>query len=218
MGIIKQGILGGFSNKVGTVIGSSWKGIAVMRSMPQSVANPRTASQVANRSKFGQVTKLGVQILSSVIQPNFNAQAKRMSGYNLWCKINRDLYETKTAVQMAGAVVVSKGDLGNSSIQINYDPSNNYFTLSWDKDVKNPKDTNGDLLEVVGLEIPSNATTLDQAVIKKLPIPRITRDNGLSDDIAFVPEAGKLAFAIAYFKSANGKEFSDSVVLPIVMS
>ena len=31
MGIIKQGVPGGFSGKVGTVIGSSWKGIAVMR-------------------------------------------------------------------------------------------------------------------------------------------------------------------------------------------
>lgn len=218
MGVIKQGILGGFSNKVGTVIGSSWKGIAVMRSMPQSVANPKTASQVANRSKFGQITKLGVQILSSVIQPNFNGQAKRMSGYNLWCKINRDLYEEKTALQMAGSVVVAKGDLGNSSIQMSYDSENPYFTLTWDKDVLNPKDTQGDLLEVVGLEIPQNATSLDAAVIKKLSMTRTTRDNEISDEIAFVPEAGKLAYAIAYFKSANGKEFSDSVVLPIVMS
>jgi hypothetical protein len=31
MGIIKQAVPGGFSGKVGTVIGSSWKGIAVMR-------------------------------------------------------------------------------------------------------------------------------------------------------------------------------------------
>lgn len=218
MGIIKQGILGGFSNKVGTVIGSSWKGIAVMRSMPQSVANPRTAAQVENRGKFGQITKLGTQILSSVIQPNFNLQAKRMSGYNLWCKINRDLYDNKTAQQMAAAVVVSKGDLGNSDIQINYDPENPYFTLSWDKDVKNPKDTNSDILEVVGLEIPSNATSLDSAVIKKLSMTLTPRDNELSDDIPFVPQPGYKAYAIAYFKSANGKEFSNSVVLPIVMS
>ena len=31
MGTIKQGILGGFSGKVGTVVGSSWKGISYMR-------------------------------------------------------------------------------------------------------------------------------------------------------------------------------------------
>ena len=52
MGVIKQGILGGFQNKVGAVIGSNWKGIATMRSRPISVANPRTGKQVAVRSEF----------------------------------------------------------------------------------------------------------------------------------------------------------------------
>ena len=33
MGTIKQGILGGFSGKVGTVVGSSWKGISYMRGL-----------------------------------------------------------------------------------------------------------------------------------------------------------------------------------------
>ena len=36
MGKIKQGILGGFKGKVGTVIGSSWNGIAYMKGQPQS--------------------------------------------------------------------------------------------------------------------------------------------------------------------------------------
>jgi len=52
MGIIKKGILGGFSGKVGTVIGASWKGIAYMRSLPQKVKNPRTEPQMMQRTKF----------------------------------------------------------------------------------------------------------------------------------------------------------------------
>ena len=52
MGTIKQGILGGFSGKVGTVVGSSWKGISYMRGQAQSVKNPRTAKQMAQRDKF----------------------------------------------------------------------------------------------------------------------------------------------------------------------
>ena len=47
MGILKQGILGGFSGKVANVVGTSWKGIAVIKAMPLSVANPKTAGQVA---------------------------------------------------------------------------------------------------------------------------------------------------------------------------
>ena len=37
MGKIKQGILGGFRGTVGTVVGSSWNGIAYMKGKPQSV-------------------------------------------------------------------------------------------------------------------------------------------------------------------------------------
>lgn len=46
MGKINQGILGGFSGKVGNVIGGNWKGIDYMRVKPASVANPQTEGQV----------------------------------------------------------------------------------------------------------------------------------------------------------------------------
>jgi hypothetical protein len=36
MGIIKQGILGGFSGKVGNVVGGTWKGIDYMRVLPKA--------------------------------------------------------------------------------------------------------------------------------------------------------------------------------------
>ena len=36
MGTIKQGILGGFSGKVGSVIGGIWKGISYMRGLALS--------------------------------------------------------------------------------------------------------------------------------------------------------------------------------------
>ena len=52
MGTIKKGVLGGFSGKVGTVVGASWKGIDYIRSLPASVKNPRTEGQVTQRTKF----------------------------------------------------------------------------------------------------------------------------------------------------------------------
>ena len=57
MGIIKRGILGGVSNKVGNVVGSSWKGIATLRSLPLSVANPNTLAQRNNRTSFSIMSK-----------------------------------------------------------------------------------------------------------------------------------------------------------------
>lgn len=52
MGQIKQGILGGFSGRVGTVVGSSWKNVSYMRALAISVSNPRTLKQQAQRGKF----------------------------------------------------------------------------------------------------------------------------------------------------------------------
>lgn len=62
MGTIKKGILGGFSGKVGSVVGSTWKGIAYMRSLPSIVKNPRTEKQMSQRSKFA----LTVQFLKPI--------------------------------------------------------------------------------------------------------------------------------------------------------
>ena len=57
MGIIKQGVLGGFSGKVGTVIGSSWKGKAVMRGLTIAKSGKPTASQLQQQAKFSLMIK-----------------------------------------------------------------------------------------------------------------------------------------------------------------
>lgn len=88
MAIIKRGILGGFSNKIGNVVGTSWKGISVMRSLPQSVHNPKTEAQEEQRTNFTVASKLGSQLLDSVIKPFWDKKAIRMSGYNLWVQTN----------------------------------------------------------------------------------------------------------------------------------
>jgi hypothetical protein len=60
MGTIKKGIIGGFSGKVGPVIGSSWKGKPYMKARPTSVANPKTQGQLDHRGKFSKT----IQFLS----------------------------------------------------------------------------------------------------------------------------------------------------------
>lgn len=82
MGVIKNGITGGFQKKVGNVVGSTWKGISYMKSRPISVKNPRTAGQVAQRLKMTTLVALCQTILGSWIQPLCNKAAVKMSGYN----------------------------------------------------------------------------------------------------------------------------------------
>lgn len=110
MAKIKQGILGGFSGKVASLVGTSWKGRAVMKSLPLSVANPRTESQVGQRNKFSKVAELASQILTQFVQPVENPISGNISGYNLFCKDN------KTAFDAAGDLVAANLCAGGGKI------------------------------------------------------------------------------------------------------
>lgn len=52
MARIRNGILGGFSNKVGEVIGQNYAGVSTMRAMPKYVANPKTPAQEEHRARL----------------------------------------------------------------------------------------------------------------------------------------------------------------------
>lgn len=56
MGLIEQGILGGFRKKTGTVIGSYWRRLDVIRALPRKSGKAPTQSQVEQQQKFGLVT------------------------------------------------------------------------------------------------------------------------------------------------------------------
>jgi len=81
MGTIKKGILGGFSGKVGTVVGASWKGIAYMRSPPQKVRNPRTEPQMMQRTKFA-VTLNFLKPLNGLLRTGWKLYVHRQSPIN----------------------------------------------------------------------------------------------------------------------------------------
>lgn len=103
MATIKQGILGAFSGKVGSVVGSSWKGIAIMKSRPASVANPKTAKQVLQRSKMTATVGFAKEILPEVIKPLNDRFVSRMSGYNSFIQMNIDCFQ--------GGELTKPGDL-----------------------------------------------------------------------------------------------------------
>lgn len=88
MGVIKQGILGGFQNKVGAVIGSNWKGIATMRSRPISVANPRTGKQMSVRSEFATLVKMASVLNATLIRPFWSRFAQKKTGANAFISAN----------------------------------------------------------------------------------------------------------------------------------
>ncbi len=52
MGKVKQGILGGFSGKVGPIVGVRWNSDYYIRAHAAKVSNPRTPKQQEQRGKF----------------------------------------------------------------------------------------------------------------------------------------------------------------------
>lgn len=81
MGTIKQGILGGFSGKVGTVIGGNWKGIDYMRSKAASVSNPKTEAQLDQRARFGAALAF-LQPITPFVRVGFKNYAVKMTAFN----------------------------------------------------------------------------------------------------------------------------------------
>ena len=81
MGKINQGILGGVSGKVGNVIGGNWKGIDYIRVKPSNVANPRTAGQVMQRTKF-TVTLEFLQAIKPFVKAGYRNLANKKTEFN----------------------------------------------------------------------------------------------------------------------------------------
>lgn len=131
--MIKQGILGGFSGKVGSVVGSSWKGINVMKSMPISVANPRTAGQVAQRGRFGNVSELASILLTDVVKPCWDRFAIQQSGYNAFCAENIELFDARVP-SPAGNFKIADGSMAKTDITVVSNPTGNNPLIAWADD------------------------------------------------------------------------------------
>lgn len=134
MGTIKQGILGGFSGKVGTVIGSSWKGISYMRGQAQHVKNPRSAGQVNQRTKFALVLSF-LQPVVPYIRVGYKSQAAKQTEFNAAFS-----YTIKNAVTGSypsyaldfTKIVVSKGGLTQvTGATATWDNNRNEVKIDW---------------------------------------------------------------------------------------
>jgi hypothetical protein len=105
MAIIKQGILGGLSGKIGSVVGSSWKGRAILKSLPLSVANPRTAGQVSQRTAFALISILSSVILTFIVRPVYNPISGNVTGSNLFTSQNKAFYTGAGVFDSANAFI-----------------------------------------------------------------------------------------------------------------
>ena len=113
MATISKGILGGFSGKVGPVVGATWRGMDVIRSRPKSSKRTPSERQLEQQLKF----KLAI----SFLQPIKNIQSRFFgSGSGVKSRVNLAVsYTISEAIQMVAGlpelifnkVLITRGEL-----------------------------------------------------------------------------------------------------------
>ena len=86
MGKFKQGILGGFRGKVGTVVGSYWNGIFYMKALPQSYTKNRSGAKAMSQGYFKELVALSMSLSKEDLEFIYPRKPKGMTRRNLLVK------------------------------------------------------------------------------------------------------------------------------------
>lgn len=204
MAKIKQGILGGFSGKVANVVGTSWKGRAVMKSQPLSVANPRTESQVGQRNKFSKIAELASQILTQFVQPVENPISGNISGYNLFCKDNKTAFDAAGDFAPANLVCGGGKIINLESVTGTAETGGSDVSLAWE---------NGAATSALRLTDKVYAVALNaSAKVLGVSSGYATRESGYAtinfDEGAVMPAVGGKVYVLYAAISADGRDVS----------
>ena len=115
-----SGILGGYSGKVGPVVGYMWNGVWCLRVHQPRVTNPRTAAQVAHREMFKQEVQLAAKMSWAVgTTLRDEARAIGMTAYNLFVKLNQHAFgmEEERLTVDYGSLILSVGNVATVSLK-----------------------------------------------------------------------------------------------------
>jgi hypothetical protein len=207
MGKIAQGILGGFSGKVGTVVGGRWKNIDYIRAKPISVANPRTEGQVNQRNRFTIALEY-LQPNLGFIQKGYKAYAVGKTEFNAGMSYVLNNGITGTAPNFSvdySLALLSRGSLPGVLNGATDLATAGQVTFSWDDNS-------------TGV----NANPTDQAMVlvynpsKKESIAILDgADRATGTQVVTIPDgyAGDTVELFMAFVTPNGNQVSNSVYL-----
>jgi hypothetical protein len=198
MGTIKKGILGGFSGKVGTVVGGSWKGIAYMRSLPQKVKNPRTDGQVSQRTKFALTLSL-LQPMTALLRTGWKLYAHKQSPFNAAMS-----YTLANAISGAypdyeidpSKVLVSRGALPTvTNTFLSFDDGKVEFQWEDNSGVNSAKATDKALIAILNLAkgeaITDTAGAARTDCVQQVVVPAEWSGDEVHAYMGFISEDGK---------------------------
>ena len=206
MGTIRKGILGGFSGKVGNVVGASWRGISYIRSLPQKVRNPRTDGQRSQRSKFALALAL-LKPMTSFLRTGWKLYAHRQSPMNAAMShtLAHAIVGTYPDYSVdVSKVLVSRGNL-QSACSATATVAAGNLTFAWNDNsgIGSAKQTDRALIAVLNLEKGEAITLTDGAERNTETQTVILPANWEGDEVQ----------AYLGFISEDGREVANSVYL-----
>lgn len=198
MGTIKKGILGGFSGKVGNVVGASWKGVQYIRSLPSSVGNPKTAKQREQRTRFSLIAKF-VRSILPVIQVGFESLAGATNSaygaavsYNIHHATKGEYPDVE--IDFPNAVIAKGALYGTDEMTVTREPGS--LKMEWDPEASNnSSDTDG--LMMVAYNPTRQKAIFDMNAATRaegsglLKLPSAWDDEDVETFALFVDEYGK---------------------------
>lgn len=183
-GVIQNGILGGFSGKVGPVVGGKWKDVDYMRSYVIP-ANPNTTGQQTVRTRFAKMVTYSKQVLATLIQTYWDPFYSNMSGFNAFMSENYSQLTVGNFIDTSN--VISKGSLEGLASFTGASISGTTLTLSFNGAISG----NGLATDVIKIVIWNQAT--DALKLYSTTLDRqdnggtVTVDSGVAeDDVCFV--------------------------------
>ncbi len=201
MGTINQGILGGVSGTVGSVVGASWKGISYLRGKATSYSNPNTESQQATRKTFRKLVKLSSALLGSVVRPIWSKRATQKTGSNVFISTNFRNVDPDLPLADNENMVMSVGSLplpDNITVQRNVAVPRG-VTINWTDNSGNFMAAADDILRIV-------AIAGDNAIAFN-PVG-VTRADGSAEIVLPFPE-GQTVRVFIFFQNAALGLFSN---------
>lgn len=203
MGKLNIGILGGFSGKVGPVVGADWNSIPTVRAYQPDVRNPQTAEQTAQRQKFTIVIAF-IRVMLAILRVGFKNFTNGISPYAKAISI-----ALKTGVKLVGELwqidyenfTVSQGCLLQVDVGSTLQCDGGAVSINWQ-----PNSGTGNALATdVAYMVLYNITKNEMLFVNAL-----TRNDGYNEWAVISAWDGDTVHVYDFLVSADGKIVADS--------
>lgn len=211
MAIVQNTLIGRASGSVGNATFSQWKGLNILKQKPSIVANPRSAQQQSNRSRFVALMQMAL-MLRPVATIGFKEYSGRMSWMNKFMSTNTqsNLFEwvgnaeTGEWVRRSENIVIAEGSLFPTPFYSSFADAST-LNLLWETSVVANQTTSDSF---IGIAVAENQL----ATISRLD--GITRSDAGGQFIFGTPLAdGEEVLISGFFMSPDGAIVSNSFAM-----